>query len=173
MEKFMHYILIVLVAAFFTSIVFYAATVFFPVEQNKCYDKYTTPYCAGDKNFNNPQVVEKENQIQKEITECNNAFEIIQKTQDRHRLILIGAINILILIILLFLGLNAIGIGLFAGSLLSSIIATIAYYDSSSKIALILIVLVFVGVLLVISREMKNNSSKTETKKATNKKKKK
>lgn len=169
MEKFMNYILIVLVAVFFTSIVFYAATVFFPVEQNKCYEKYNTPY-YGDKNFNDPKVVEEQKELDNQVNQCNNAFELVQKSQDRYRLILIGAINILVLIVLIFLGLTAIGLGLFAGTLLSSIIATIAYYDSSSKIALVLIVVVFVGVLAIISREITKNKDNT---KIENKKKKK
>ena len=138
MDKFMNYVFMVLIAGFFTAIIFYAATVFFPIDDNKCWEKYNTPaIMPKDNNYNDPLYIAEQNKIQKETEECNSVYDNNRKHQEMYKLILIGSINILVLLLLLFVfNLNTIGLGLFSGILLSSIIATASFYDSSSKIAL-------------------------------------
>jgi len=161
MERFMNYIFMVLIAGFFTAIVFYAAHVFFPVDNN-CWDKYSTPSITPkDNNYDDPAYVAKQNEIQKKVNTCNEAYDITRKSQERYKLILIGAVNILVLLALIFLGLNFVSFGVFVGVLLSSIIAALAYYDSSSIIALIIVIVLFVEAIILLTKSI-NGKQKVE-----------
>lgn len=170
MEKFMNYIFIVLIASFFTSITFYAAHVFFPIEENNCWQKYNE-VVSIDKNYNDPIVQKQDQARQDEINKCDNLYQQTKKENDMYKLIIIGSINVLVLILLIFIfGLNTIGLGLFAGILLSSIIASISYYDSSSKIALAIIIVEFILCMIILNKEIKNSSLNNKSKKENKKK---
>jgi len=166
MDKFMNYVFMVLIAGFFTAIIFYAAHVFFPIQENNCWTKYTEPALV-DKNYNDPAVQAQEKAKQSEIDTCNTLYESTRKSQEMYKLILIGAINVLVLLVLIFLGLNFVSFGVFVGVLLSSMIAAISYYDSSSKIALVIIVILFIESLILLTRNLvdKKEDSKTANKK--------
>ena len=105
MDKFMNYVFMILIAGFFTAIVFYATHVFFPIENNNCWDKYNSPVATPtpDKNYSDPKVIAEQNAIQEQVNACNTAYDLNTNTQERYKLILIGAINILVLLLLIFL----------------------------------------------------------------------
>ena len=161
MDKFMNYVFMILIAGFFTAIVFYAAHVFFPIENNNCWDKYNSPEATPtpDKNYSDPKVIAEQNAIQEQVNACNTAYDLNTNTQERYKLILIGAINILVLLLLIFLGLNMVSFGVFVGVLLSSIIAAIAFYNSSSKIALVIVVILFIEALVLLTRSINEKES--------------
>jgi len=169
MERFMNYVFMVLIASFFTAIIFYAAETFFPVQENKCWTKYNLELIPKDNNYNNPEYLEEQNKIQKELEECNKLYETTRKSIEGYKLIFIVGINAVILLALILLELNNIGfvsIGLQIGILLSSIISSIAYYESASKIALIIIVILFIEAIIVLSKIA--NTQKIENTKKTN-----
>jgi len=167
MDRVINNIFMVLIAGFFTAIIFYAAQTFFPIQENKCWEKYSTQeIIPKDNNYNDPSYIAEQNKIQKKIDECNSAYEITRESIDRYKLILIGGLNILILLVLIFLGLNFVSFGILIGVLLSSIIATIAYYDSSSKIALAIFVILFVEAIILLSKIA--NTQKIENTEKTN-----
>lgn len=163
MEKFMSYILMVLIAGFFTAIVLYAAQVFFPVATNTCWEKYSTPYTI-DKNMSDPKVVAEQNAIDKKVQECNTTYESVKNEQDRYKLILVGAINVLVLLIIIFFRLSTIGLGLAFGVLLCSIIATAQFFESSSKIALVIVVVEFILCMFLAAKFLKKDDEEKETK---------
>lgn len=155
MNKIMPYILMILIAILYTSIIFYGAQVFFSLEENKCWEKYNYPM-ASDKNYDDPLVKEQEKIIQTEIEKCNTSYLENKKTQDKYKLLFIGIINILVLLLILFVKIKNIDLGLFLGVIISSIIAIIAYYNSSSILVFALIVIEFVLCLVQITKKFKN-----------------
>lgn len=151
----MFYISMVLIAILYTSIIFYGAHVFFNLEENKCWEKYNYPM-TNDKNYDDPLVKEQERAMQTEIEKCNTSYLENKKTQDKYKLLFIGLINILILVLILFVNIKDIELGLFFGVIISSIIAIITYYNSSSILVFILIVIEFILSLFAIIKKFKN-----------------
>jgi len=160
----MNYVFMVLIAGFFTAIMFYAAHVFFPIQDNNCWTKYNEPYMV-DKNYSDPAVQAQEKAMQNEVEQCNVVYEGNRKTQEMYKLILIGGVNILVLLALIFIGLNFVSFGVFVGVLLSSMIAAISYYDSSSKVALIIIVVLFIESLILLTRNLVDKDKTAKKKK--------
>jgi len=131
-------VLLILIAILFTSISFYAANVFFNQPENTCWNKNIT-----DKNT-----------TQKEVNTCNQIYEKNENSNKKNKLIFISIINILIIAFTIFLIFDIITQGLFYGSILSSIIANISYYDSASAIGLILAIIVLVEIIILIKRRL-------------------
>lgn len=154
MEKWLSFIIMAMFAVLFTAIVFYAAHTIFPTKENDCWGKYPydTPAYGKDINYNDPAVQAEQAAQDKKRQECDVAFQAEQKNTEGKKLILIGVINVIVLGILFFIGMTTIGLGLLLGIILSSIIATINYWDSSSIIALAIVVVLFVEVIIFIQR---------------------
>jgi len=145
MNKFYSYVLIALIAIFFTSILFYGAYIAFPLEQNKCWDNPI----IKDYNVNDDMAIK---QADTEINKCNELYETTRKDIEKYKMILIGAINVILLIILTFFKFDNISWGLMLGAILSSIIATIAYYDSASIIGLVLVIIEFLEIIFLMKK---------------------
>ncbi len=154
MNKIMSYILMILIAILYTSIIFYGSQVFFNTEENKCWEKYNYPMTA-DKNYDDLAVKEQEKAMQNEIEKCNTLYLENKINQEKYKLLFIGILNILILLLILFVKIKNIDLGLFLGVIISSIIAIIAYYNSSSIVVFGLIVIEFVLCLLQITKKFK------------------
>jgi len=157
MEKWLSFVLSVLFAVLFTAIVFYAAHTVFSSEENLCWEKYPYPVYASDKNFDSPEVIAEQQEADKKQQECNNLWNVIEKSTNGKKLILIGIINVIVLGILFFIGISTIGLGLLFGTIISSIIATIAFYDSASIVALIIIVILFLEIVFFIQKNWNKN----------------
>ena len=143
MEKLVKYAFMILIAVFFTALLFYAAHVIFTTHQNDCWDRIVEPKIidGNEPDFNNS-----------ELLACSTVNETNNKSLETKKVILIGIINILVLIGVLILGFSTIGLGLFFGIILSSIIATLTYFRSVTVIGLILLIIAFIGILAVIYR---------------------
>jgi len=144
-DKLKNFIFIVLIAILFTSLVFYAANLFFKTTyMDDCYSKVKPVY---DINGYSPQ--------EAEMQSCYKTFELEQETKGKNKLIFVNVITIVILLGVAFLTLDIFVNGIFYGSILSSIIANIAYYQSDSIIALILGVIIFIELAYLIKKKIK------------------
>jgi len=146
MNKVTNFILIALIAILFTSLVFYAANLFFNQDRNSCWESYP------EKMDLNGNYVQPE-----EANICNMAYLNSQDKLNEYRLILIGIVALIVIGTMIFLSFGIFQQGLFYGSILSSIIANIAYFNSKSIIGFILAVLILAEIGLLISKKYKNN----------------
>jgi hypothetical protein len=144
-DKLKNFIFIVLIAILFTSLMFYAANVFFKTQNmDDCYSKVKPVY---DINGYSPQ--------EGEMQACYKAFELEKEAKEKNKLIFINVITIVVLIGVAFLTMDIFVNGIFYGSILGSIIANIAYYQSDSIIALIMGILIFIELAYLIKKKLK------------------
>ncbi len=143
MNKPKELIFIILITILFTSLIFYAANIFCKVGMDDCYNTVKPVY---DINGYSPNQAEMDN--------CYILFNETKEATEKNKLILISVATIVILLGVIFLEMDLFVNGIFYGSLLSSIIANIAYYNSSSIIALILGIIIFTELGFIIKKKM-------------------
>jgi len=148
MEKIKYYSLIVLIAILFTSLVFYTANTFFPNNNINCYKQISAP-----KDLNNNQTPAQLQKYDKKIKDCEIEIQKKESNLDSKKLILILILNILITFVLFLYYHKNINLGLLFGLLLSTIIASISYHNSTSIIGLILLILLTISLLFYIVKK--------------------
>jgi len=152
-NKVKEFIFIVLIAILFTSLVFYAANIFFKTtDYDDCYSKVKPIY---DINGFSPQ--------QAEMDTCYKDFQTARESKEKNKLLMINIITVVVLIGVIFLTMDIFINGLFYGALLSSIISNIAYYNSNSIMALVLGIIIFVELGILIKVKI-NKSTPTKKK---------
>lgn len=149
-KGFVNTLIILMIGVLFTSLVFYAASVFFPHKEDDCWTKYPVRY---DVNYDNPKDVNEANEITKKQTECSEALNAYNKNVDQKGQIFVGIITVIVLIAMLFISVGPAQIGLFIGAILSSIVSTIAYYNTNSVISLVLLIVVFCAIIYIVSKK--------------------
>jgi hypothetical protein len=88
--------------------------------------------------------------------ELNQAYQEERKAVQGQKYVALAIINLAVLLLAFFVPLDvSVIIGLFLGSSLATVIATIAYQDSRSKLGLGVLVALFVLVIIFISKKKK------------------
>jgi uncharacterized membrane protein YkgB len=153
MDKIFKYILIILIAIFFTGIMFYGANTIYDYPKNDCWNKYSYAEPV-DKNYNNPEYLTKTHELDKNNQICEENFQTLTNNNDQNKQILLGIICIIVLILIFFIKEDFINLGLLSGTIITSFISTIAYYNANSIIGLILLIMIFIGVLIFIVKRI-------------------
>lgn len=164
LEKIVYPLLIVVL---FIPLTFFAANTIFP-QYKDYYDSYKPCYMpeAVKIQVENNDTTFSEVELQRRITdqqifekcqaeeeEKRKEYELFKEKYDVYRFFVVLALAIISLLVVLFITLqNEIITGLFIGSVLSTVIGLMTYFDSSSWIALGLLVVVFVGVVWFMNK---------------------
>lgn len=142
------YSLIVLVI--YIPLVFMGANVFFPEYSGS--DRYYVSDCfslRGEMMMDGP-----EKECVKANEEERRAFENEKRSYEAGKYVFITLVNLLALFVVIFIGLDSsILLGLFSGSIITTFISTMIYFDTRSKLGFSILVLIFIGTIYYINKK--------------------
>ncbi len=153
---------VLIIVLLYVPMVFMGANVFFPkytgtdsyYQGPDCYSKY--PYPATEKvtEAQSLAISEKQQKCQEEYWDEQKAWEEEKNAYEGQKYMFMIIFNLIILILALLVKFQeSIIMGLFMGSIVTTFIATLVYFQSKSKIGFMILVITFFVTLYFINRK--------------------
>lgn len=153
---------VLIIVLLYVPMVFLGANVFFPkytgmdsyYQGPDCYNKY--PYPATEKvtEAQSVAISDKQEACQKQYFADQKTWEQEKNAYEGQKYMFIIIFNLIILLIALFVKFqDSIVMGLFMGSIVTTFVATLMYFQSKSKIGFVILVITFFVTLFFINRK--------------------
>ncbi len=119
-----------------------------------CYNKYPYPATEKISEEQSLAISEKQEECQKKYFAEQKIWEQEKNTYEGQKYMFIIIFNLIILLIALFVTFqDSIVMGLFMGSIVTTFVATLMYFQSKSKIGFVILVITFFVTLFFIDRK--------------------
>ncbi len=153
---------VLIIVLLYVPMVFMGANVFFPKYTDSdsfyqgpdCYSKYPYPAVEKVSEAQSVAIGEKQQKCQEDYFAAQKTWEQEKNAYEGQKYMFIIIFNLIILLIALFVTFqDSIVMGLFMGSIVTTFVATLMYFQSKSKIGFGILVVTFFVTLFFINRK--------------------